>query len=285
MKTTVSFIQRHSRPLDYLLWEHSRGEDRRAAVLDVLAAYQNDDGGFAWAIEPDNFSEASTPIGVWKATTALRRIDCYDRDVPLVRRAVDYLRATRRADGRWAATDPATNVAPHAPWWEDRGPEQRVWGVNPTADLLGYLLRLGLDVQADAMRLIQEYVAGGPLSMTELPCVMTLYDDLTALGMEHPAGFRDRIAADLELLLEPDPTNWARYVVRPSMVFRAGHEEFAAPYAELIEREKQYLRDTVQPDGSWEPNWSWADYPEQWAVAKNWSKAILAREHLEFLAR
>ena len=285
MKNTVSFIQRNSRPLDYLLWEHSRGQDRSEAVLEVLAAYQNVDGGFAWAIEPDNFSEASTPMGAWKATSVLRQIDCYDRAEPLVGRLVDYLLATRRPDGKWNATDPATNAAPHAPWWEDTEECDRVWGLNPTAAILGYLLRVGLDVRPDIQALVDAYLVGDPITMTELPCAITLYDDLVATGGPLPEALRERIAADVAAMLEPDPAAWSRYVVRPTTLFAGQHEEFARPYATLIEAEQRYLRETVNPDGSWDPNWSWSAYPEQWAVAKNWWKAIQAREYLEFLER
>jgi hypothetical protein len=285
MDPTVAFIRRNARPLELLLFEHSRGQDRREQVLTALAAYQNDDGGFGWAIEPDNFSPHSTPIGTWRATTALRELDCYDRDVPLVGRAVEHLLATRRPDGRWNATDPSTNAHPHAPWWQDTGPADRVWGLNPTAALLGYLLRAGVPVADDVTALIERYVAGGPVTMTELPCALDLYDDLRALGVEPPAGFADRLARDIDALLERDPARWGDYVVRPSSLFGRGHREFAAPYAGLIAAEQEHLRRTRNPDGSWEPNWQWDAHPQEWAVARNWWKAILARDYLDFLSR
>lgn len=200
----MSFLQRNSRPLDYLLWEHAQGRDRRDAVLGVLAAYQNEDGGFAWAIEPDNFSERSTPMGTWQATTVLRRIDCYDRSVPLLAQTIDYLLITRRPDGGWDATVPATGAYPRATWCEGTEPQAAGWCLNPTAALLGFLLRVGLDVRRDVVGLMEGYIAGGPISGTELPCVRTLSEDLEALGLEPPAGFRGRITEDVEARLEPE---------------------------------------------------------------------------------
>jgi NMD protein affecting ribosome stability and mRNA decay len=50
--------------------------------------------------------------------------------------------------------------------------------------------------------------------------------------------------------------------VCPSTLFNGGHADFAEPYAALISEEKRYLRDTMDPDGSWEPNWRWDDYPD-----------------------
>jgi hypothetical protein len=285
MDRTVCFIKRNARPLDFLLWQHSRGRDRREEVLDALAAYQNDDGGFAWGIEPDNFTEHSTPMGTWKATTVLRQIDCFDAKVTLVNSAVDCFLQTRRPDGYWDATDPETKGFPHAEWWEDTGPEDRVWGINPTAAVLGYLLRTGLDVEPDVRRLVDGYVDGAPVTMTELPCALTLHDDMRATGMPVPAKFAERLGRDIAGLMEPDSARWSDYVVRPSTLFSGQNDEFAGPYADLIAEEKRYLLDTMNPDGSWEPNWRWRDFPDSWALARNWWKAIQAREYLDFLNR
>jgi hypothetical protein len=216
MDTTVAFILRNSRPLDLLLWEHARGRPRHDQVLEALSAYQNDDGGFAWAIEPDNFSPRSTPMGTWKATTVLRQIDCFDPGVPLVGLAVDYLAATRRPDGYWDATHPATNGFPHAEWWEDTGVEGRLWGINPTAALLGYLLRAGVDVTGDANALVNRYMNGPRVTMTELPVALTLHEDLLAVAAPAPAEFAERLASDIDAMLERDPARWSDYVVRPS---------------------------------------------------------------------
>jgi hypothetical protein len=285
MDKTVAFIMRNSRPLDFLLWEHAQGRPRRDQVLEVLATYQNDDGGFARAIEPDNFSPHSTPMGTWKATTVLRQIDCFDSGVPLVARAIDYLTATRLPDGYWSATDPATNAFPHAEWWDDTGPEHRRWGINPTAGLLGYLLRPGADVAHDVNDLVERYVDGPPVTMTELPLALTLHDDLRSVALPVPQGFVERLASDIDAVLERDPARWSDYVVRPSTLFNGRNADLAAPYADLIAGEKRYLMATMDSDGSWEPNWHWKEHPSEWAVARNWWKAILAREYLEFLDR
>lgn len=285
MDKTVAFIRRNSRPLDFLLWEHAQGHFRRDQVLETLAAYQNEDGGFAWAIEPDNFTECSTPMGTWKATTVLRQIDCFDRREPLVARMVDYLLTTRRRDGYWDATDPSTADFPHAEWWEDTGAGDRVWGINPTAAVLGYLLRVGVDVTRDVDDLVNRYAEGDPVTMTELPCALTLHDDIRSAAPPVPVKFTERLARDIDAMMERDQGRWSEYVVRPSTLFNGQHADFAEPYADLIAEEKRYLQDTMNADGSWEPNWRWNDYPQQWAVAKNWWKAIQAREYLEFLTQ
>lgn len=285
MDNTIAFIRRNARPLDFLLFEHSYGRAEAAQVLTLLGAYQNVDGGFGWAIEPDNFSEASTPMGAWKATTVLREVGCFDRSNLLVARAVDYLLRTRRPDGFWEATAPSTADFPHAQWWQDTGPDDRVWGINPTAAILGYLLRVDADVTHDVDRLIVDYVDGVSASMHDLLCGLTLHDDLLAARRPVPQAFTERLRHELDAMLERDPSRWSDYVLRPSAAFGTRHTEFAEPYADLITEEQQYLRDTVTADGSWDLNWHWQEYPREWAIAENWWKAVQARQFLEFLRR
>lgn len=160
-----------------------------------------------------------------------------------------------------------------------------MWGLNPTAAVLGYLLRAGVDVTRDVDDLVTGYVPGAPVTMHELACALTLHDDMRAAGRPIPAAFTQRLDSDIDAMLERDPARWSDYVVRPSTLFNGQHADFAEPYADLIAEEVRYLRDTMNSDGSWELNWQWAGYPQQWAVAKNWWKAIQAREYLEFLTR
>jgi hypothetical protein len=42
--------------------------------------------------------------------------------------------------------------------------------------------------------------------------------------------------------------------------------------------------DTVGPDGAWDINWAWAEYPEAFAVAKEWWKGDQIIKYCRFLA-
>lgn len=285
MDSAEAFLRRCARPLDLLLWQQAQGAERRFEVLTTLAGYQNPDGGFGHGIEPDNLSPASTPMGTWAATMALRQVDALNSAHTLVATTVEYLLATRRPNGSWPATDPSTNAHPHAPWWTDRGPEARVWGINPTAALLGFLLRVGRDVRDDISAVIADYLAGEAAEQHQLSCAITLHADLRAVGEIPPPAFTARIAADVDALLVRDPARWVDYVLRPSAVFTADGAGFAEPYREAIAAEVSYLRDTQDADGGWSPAWSWDDYPEQWPVARLWWRGILTRQNLSFLAR
>jgi hypothetical protein len=115
------------------------GTDRQ--VLDALRAYQNDDGGFGHAIEPDLRGPTSQPRGVDVALSVLDEVD--DFDDPMVQRACDWLQAVTASDGGVPFVLPTVRNDPRAPWWttDDRPPGSLV----PTGAVAGLLHRRGLE--------------------------------------------------------------------------------------------------------------------------------------------
>jgi hypothetical protein len=112
-------------------------------VIDALRGYQNDDGGFGHAIEPDVRCPASLPIDVETAFLAI--VTAGTTDEIMITRACDFLAATAKRVGAAGAVPPAFEVIeqfPRAAHWSE-------WtykpALNPTAGLAGLLYRLGFD--------------------------------------------------------------------------------------------------------------------------------------------
>jgi hypothetical protein len=114
-----------------------------AGVVDALRGYQNDDGGFGHALEPDKRCPASLPIDVETAFQALATAGAVDHD--MVIRACDFLaRAAEEADAGGAVplAFPVIESFPRAAHWTAWTYEP---GLNPTAGLVGLLYQLGVD--------------------------------------------------------------------------------------------------------------------------------------------
>jgi hypothetical protein len=114
-----------------------------AGVVDALRGYQNDDGGFGHALEPDKRCPASLPIDVETAFRALATADAADE--AMVRRACDFLAAAAAEAGAGGAVPMAFPVIESFP----RAAHWTAWtyapGLNPTAGLVGLLYQLGVD--------------------------------------------------------------------------------------------------------------------------------------------
>jgi len=114
-----------------------------ARVADALRGYQNDDGGFGHALEPDKRCPASLPIDVEVAFQALATAGAADHT--MVVRACDFLARAAEDAGAGGAVPPAFPVIesfPRAAHWTEWTYQP---GLNPTAGLVGLLYQLGID--------------------------------------------------------------------------------------------------------------------------------------------
>ncbi len=142
------FIWKYARLLDRRLFAHLFLGAPREGVLLALKGYQNADGGFGQALEPDKRVQESQPVdvqfafGLLDLTGALE--DPATREVALhelVLPACDFLESITTAEGGVPFALPSVRNYPRAPWWQadDHTPAS----LNPTADLVGLLMKFG----------------------------------------------------------------------------------------------------------------------------------------------
>ncbi|MES9540223.1 hypothetical protein [Actinomadura sp. NPDC000600] len=134
MRLNARLIDRHRFAL------HFRGGPA-APVLAALRAYENPDGGYGHALEPDLRGEDSQPVPAQHALQFLHEAGADDD--PAVTRVAGYLASITTAGGGVPFVLPTVRDAPHAPWWQT--PDDPPGTINPTATLAGMLHRAGAD--------------------------------------------------------------------------------------------------------------------------------------------
>lgn len=137
------FLLTHARLLERRLFATCFLGQPAAGVVDALRGYQNPDGGFGHALEPDKRCPASLPIDVETAFGALAASGAADRD--MVERACDFLARTADELDAGGAVPPAFPVIepfPRAAHWTEWTYEP---ALNPTAGLVGLLYQLGVE--------------------------------------------------------------------------------------------------------------------------------------------
>jgi hypothetical protein len=139
----ADFIWRNGRLLDRQRLAHLFRGAPSAPVVSALRAYQNADGGFGNALEPDKRCPDSQPVDV---EVALRMLDELDDEAvwqdPLVERVIDFLVTITSPGGGIPFVLPSVRGYPRAPWWEaDDNPPA---SPNPTAAIVGLLLKHGV---------------------------------------------------------------------------------------------------------------------------------------------
>src|SRR5688500_9399615 len=103
-------------------------------VIAALSAYQNDDGGFGNALEPDKRIPSSQPID---QEFALRILDDVGFDAEIAGKVCNFLMSIMTDEGGVPFVLPSVRNAPRADWWntDDNPPAS----INPTASIAGLL--------------------------------------------------------------------------------------------------------------------------------------------------
>jgi hypothetical protein len=134
-----TFILRTARLLDRRRFAHRFDGAPASCVVAALLPYQNPDGGFGNALEPDLRGADSQPVPAEHALQILDEVG--DFDAATIGRACDWLTAVTTESGGLPFVLPSVAEAPHAPWWESTGEAS----LNPTAGIAGLLHKHGVD--------------------------------------------------------------------------------------------------------------------------------------------
>ncbi|MFQ5419601.1 MAG: hypothetical protein ACE5EY_04485 [Anaerolineae bacterium] len=256
---TAVFLQTQTRPLERALFAYHFGEGKKTEVVDVLSAFQNEDGGFGHGIEPDVQLDDSSVLGTTVALQIGRALDLA-RTHPLIQGAMAYLHNTYSATHQsWPFVPETVTQAAHAPWWQ-YDHDYTLYRHNPRPEVVGYLLAWG-DRDLGERVLMAVLAAGSQqetIEMHDLLCYQRLLETAVL-----PDDARRQLTPLVERwvlqLVETNPDKWGDYGLRPLAVAPTPDHYLAARFAEAIEQELTYLVRSCQADGAWWPTWSWGD--------------------------
>ena len=289
-----NFIYKNARPLDFARWLYLFENGSKEDVLSALETYQNNDGGFGHALEPDCWNPNSSPIQTWVATRIIDEIDLEQKSHHVIQGILKYLASGADFDGHtWSNTIASNNDFPCAPWWIF-DPEQETT-YNPTASLIGFILKFterGSEFYKRGVILAKEayahFKSHQPLEqMHTIACYVDLYEYLKessiydVLDMQE---FKALLSEQIQYLIASDTSKWAiDYACKPSLFVRSKNSDFYLDNKEICDYECEFISTTQESDGTWSITWSWADYPEQWHISKNWWKADLLIRNLRYI--
>lgn len=291
-----NFLKTRARPLERALFEYRFEHGTDTAILAALTIFQNEDGGFGRALEPDVRTPASSALPTGMALNLLKVLGTpYTH--PLVTRAVGYLTgAFDYTQKVWRVVPPNTNDFPHAPWWHDEeGTLAQTFDnflVIPRAQIVGLLHHYSELVDPAWLAEVTEATVTG---------ILTLEDDafggggdtlVYALSLAEtetlPESYRARLLPRLrevtDAIVSRDPAGWDSYVPTPLKIAPLP----TSPVADLLDGDLQrnldYLIEKQKADGYWEPSWSWGDsYPEAWQQAREEWRGVLTLDALTSL--
>ena len=174
-KKARTFVMEQGRELERRLLSYYFDDGTPTAVLDELASYQNQDGGFGNGLEPDLQLPDSSVITTTIGLRILREVKATSSD-EIVRKAIQYLLAEYNStQSRWPIVPQAVDEYPHAPWWNFAKTADTFGNflANPRAEVVGYLHEYHELVPTDLTKQLTVEVIE---HIRTLPDEMNMYD-------------------------------------------------------------------------------------------------------------
>lgn len=276
------YILDNARYLEKLIFSHHFISPCPDKIIKAIKMYQNKDGGFGNAIEPDFRMPYSSPMATAVAFKHLSAFKSAEGAKECIERAVHYLENTynERIKG-WESVSLTVNQFPHAPWWKYHGPQVKMHG-NPSAELVGYLIEFSdyvrdLNVEALKEIYIQYFLELESFEEHEVYSFIRLFDKLSDIER---VGLVSKLQLAYDCLVDTEPSNWDNYVPYPlKFVMLTDEELFNVPEA-LIKKNINHLIDKIHSAGCVLPTWSWGAYPEDWEIAKREWAGLLTLDAL-----
>ncbi|MGM7722957.1 hypothetical protein [Metabacillus sp. Hm71] len=281
-QAAIDWIQENGRPLEQALIQYYFFEGAETAVLEALAEYQNEDGGFGNGLEADFRLPDSSPLATTVAMQHLIHFAQYEPADKMISKAIDYLEHTfDEKRGGWYAVPEAVNDYPHAFWWTVQEDGMSLidhhWG-NPNAEIIGYLSyykskakKLNVDKLLD--QAINHLLnLEGFQSEHEIYCYLRMF---TLISEHRTKEVKQQLQRAIESLVQFDQAKWKEYVPFPlKFVHAPSSETFGIP-SEDINKNLDYLIEQFEREGKISPNWKWNDYLDVWEQAKvEWTGAL-----------
>lgn len=290
------FLKNRARPLEQALFEYRFDDGPDTAILAALSLFQNQDGGFGKALEPDVRTPASSALATGIALNILKVLGTpYTH--PLVSGAVGYLAGSFDYDRQvWRVIPPSANDDPHAPWWhDDEGSLARTFDdfqIIPRAQLVGLLHHYAELVDDAWLAELTEATVSSIESLgtdafggggDTLAYALSLAETET-LPEQYRARLLPRLRAVTEEVVSRDPAEWDSYVAPPLKIAPLPTSPVADLLGDDLQRHLDYVVEDQQFDGYWQPSWSWGDaYPEAWEQAQEEWRGVLTLDHVTSL--
>ncbi|MEV0150197.1 MULTISPECIES: hypothetical protein [unclassified Nonomuraea] len=247
----AAYLELHGRLIDRLRFAALFAGGPARPVLDVLRSYQNADGGFGNALEPDLRGAASQPEPVEVAFHILDELDAFAD--PMVPPACDYLLSVTAGDGGVPFVLPSVRDMAHAPWWEtgDDPPGNLV----PTASIVALLHK---------HRVRHPWLEPATaFCWTRIAAVerTTPYEARAVVAFLEQAPDRERAEAEFTRLrpaildtvaFDPDASGEAHF----PLDFAPSPLRLPLFDAGLLDRHLDALAAAQSPEGGWNGNWT-----------------------------
>src|SRR5512140_626190 len=259
LENAQDFIWKNARLLERQLFACLFTGGAPQAVATALRAYQNPDGGFGQALEPDKRCPESQPVDVSMALEILDLsglLDDHAVQTQLVLPACDFLASASTPEGGVPFALPSITRYPHAPWWQAQPGDPA--SLNPTAGIVGLLQKPSIRhpwLEGASAFCWQAIAASETDAYHELSPMIAFLE--SAPDRQRARGELERIAARLQRpgVVELDPQ--AGGYVKMPLDWAPTPHSFCADFFDrpTLDQHLAALAARQKADGGWPISW------------------------------
>ena len=286
------YVLQNARPLELAVYKFYFEDGFNQTVVDELSKFQNADGGFGHALEPDFFNPNSSPIATNDAIITLSRVNALDRDSDIVKNIVKYLESHDSFDKdkkRWLFAIDSNKDYPHAIWWKKKG--DGISNFNPSISLAAFMICYGTrnslyeKIVKEGLDFLEN---GETVGGDDINCYLLAYELLTSNCIGDIVDlniFKDLLCKAIENCICKDIEKYGvEYVPMPSSIFTGKYLEFITPEIKsFIAAEKTILGKLQMEDGGFDITWKWyTAYTDEYEQARAWWRPRITIEKLLF---
>lgn len=279
---TKIYIKTNARPLDKALFEFEFNNGSSKTVLEELKTYQNDDGGFGNALEPDIRIKESSIIATTVALQYVNELNL-SKTNEMIKKAINYIIKEIKEFPKdfslkyfWYSIPKTKYQEMRAPWWivkKYKPPEVKNWP-NPNVEVISYLLKYSQYVKNS---LIDDLIDDLNNYLTQVPkftgyfyyrflCFKRLMPNVNTKLLKEIVSMFDKSVIDNEFLDEKefDELKIQWFVTEKSSYL---NKKYPDRIKILLENEIKNLGN----DGGSHPKWKWGDTEIWKEVEKEWT--------------
>ena len=276
------YIKSYARPLDRALYDFEFNNGTPQAVIDALKTYQNKDGGFGQALEPDYRSPKSSVLATTVAMQYLSEINLA-KPIKMIEKAIYFFISEIKKFPKdsplkyyWHPVLQESDTSLQAPWWSSGNPKPpsiEEWP-NPGVEVIGYLLQYSQFVSPS---LLDELVKSLKIYLELVPiltksiyynflCFKRLLPHIPKILEKDLFDMLDESFSDIELL------NLNK--LKEIKIQRLVTENTSFLFQKFPKRIASLLKDEVErlgSDGGSHPNWKWGDTNLWRPIEREWT--------------
>jgi len=296
-----NWVYRNARPFGLALWQYNFENGSKEAVISAMSFYQNADGGFGNALEPDNWNPNSSPYTALCAVNELEKLNFTDIDHPVMQGILKFFKSgVHSNENGWLFNIPSNDDYPRAPWWTYNVEENEKEHTGISAGIIKFIFKFVCkesELYKKAFAITEKLLAGIEvpdiyLSETGVDGYIKLKDIILQLDlagkfdMDHISKTINKLVNDS---IERDVSKWKYHCKKPSSFISSPDSEFYIGNEEIMGEELDYIVDTRHKNGVWDLDWSWfgnnEKYPKEFAVSENWWKTEIAINMINLLKK